>query len=66
MSIVGVLFKKQFAQPKEAEVVHRVALMSQTNMYRPNIDVTQAELVPHLNWRFRERTTRGNYMRIYS
>ncbi|KAK4385488.1 hypothetical protein Sango_2672800 [Sesamum angolense] len=30
--------------------------MSQTNMYRPGIDVTQAELVPHLNWRRQERT----------
>lgn len=29
--------------------------MSQTNMYRPGIDVTQAELVPHLNWRRQER-----------
>ncbi|KAL7237920.1 hypothetical protein ACSBR2_004091 [Camellia fascicularis] len=25
-------------------------------MYRPSIDVTQAELVPHLNWRQQERT----------
>ncbi|KAG0477776.1 hypothetical protein HPP92_012495 [Vanilla planifolia] len=30
--------------------------MSQTNMYRPGIDVTQADLVPHLNWRRQERT----------
>lgn len=44
------------AQPTEAEVAHEVALMSQTNMYRPGIDVTQAELVPHLNWRRQERT----------
>ncbi|KAA8538997.1 hypothetical protein F0562_025689 [Nyssa sinensis] len=44
------------AQPTEAEVTHEVALMSQTNMYRPGIDVTQAELVPHLNWRRQERT----------
>ncbi|CAA2982200.1 ankyrin repeat domain-containing 13A [Olea europaea subsp. europaea] len=43
-------------QPLEAEVAHEVALMSQTNMYRPGIDVTQAELVPHLNWRRQERT----------
>lgn len=42
--------------PTEAEVAHEVALMSQTNMYRPGIDVTQAELVPHLNWRRQERT----------
>ncbi|OMO84470.1 hypothetical protein CCACVL1_10813 [Corchorus capsularis] len=44
------------AQPTEAEVAHEVALMSQTNMYRPGIDVTQAELVPHLNWRRQERS----------
>ncbi|KAJ7973541.1 Ankyrin repeat domain-containing protein [Quillaja saponaria] len=49
-------------QPTEAEVAHEVALMSQTNMYRPGIDVTQAELVPHLNWRRQERTeTVGNW-----
>ncbi|KAL4190370.1 hypothetical protein AMTRI_Chr07g24410 [Amborella trichopoda] len=41
--------------PSEAEVAHEVALMSQTNMYRPGIDVTQAELLPHLNWRRQER-----------
>ncbi|GLT95087.1 hypothetical protein SLE2022_127920 [Rubroshorea leprosula] len=44
------------AVPTDAEVAHEVALMSQTNMYRPGIDVTQAELVPHLNWRRQERT----------
>ncbi|KAJ8747817.1 hypothetical protein K2173_026125 [Erythroxylum novogranatense] len=44
------------AQPTEAEIAHEVALMSQTNMYRPGIDVTQAELVPHLNWRRQEKT----------
>ncbi|CAN0892715.1 Ankyrin repeat domain-containing protein 13B [Linum grandiflorum] len=43
-------------QPTEAEVAHEVALMSQTNMYRPGIDVTQAELVPHLNWRRQEKS----------
>ncbi|KAK8970351.1 hypothetical protein KSP40_PGU010949 [Platanthera guangdongensis] len=42
-------------KPTEAEVAHEVALMSQTNMYRPGIDVTQAELVSHLNWRRQER-----------
>ncbi|GMI65166.1 hypothetical protein like AT3G04470 [Hibiscus trionum] len=44
------------AQPTESEVAHEVQLMSQTNMYRPGIDVTQAELVPHLNWRRQERS----------
>ncbi|CAN1271383.1 Ankyrin repeat domain-containing protein 13B [Linum perenne] len=44
------------AQPTEAEVANEVAMMSQTNMYRPGIDVTQAELVPHLNWRRQERS----------
>ncbi|XP_019151120.1 PREDICTED: ankyrin repeat domain-containing protein 13B-like [Ipomoea nil] len=44
------------AQPTEAEIAREVALMSKTNMYRPGIDVTQAELVPHLNWRRHEKT----------
>ncbi|KAA0038424.1 ankyrin repeat domain-containing protein 13B-like isoform X1 [Cucumis melo var. makuwa] len=44
------------AQPTDAEVAHEVDLMSRTNMYRPGIDVTQAELLPHLNWRRQERT----------
>ncbi|XAR64892.1 hypothetical protein NMG60_11008781 [Bertholletia excelsa] len=44
------------AQPTEAEVAREVTTMSQTNMYRPGIDVTQAELVPHLNWRRNQRT----------
>ncbi|KAL2942716.1 Ankyrin repeat domain-containing protein 13B [Bienertia sinuspersici] len=55
------------AQPSEAEVAHEVALMSQTNTYRPGIDVTQAELVPHLTWRRQERTEMvGNWKaRVY-
>ncbi|KAK4766686.1 hypothetical protein SAY87_008328 [Trapa incisa] len=44
------------AEPTEAEVAREVALMSQTNMYRPGVDVTQAELAPQLNWRRQERT----------
>ncbi|KAJ0253849.1 hypothetical protein HA466_0114600 [Hirschfeldia incana] len=43
-------------QPTEAEVAHEVAHMSQTNMYRLGIDVTQADLVPQSNWRRGERT----------
>ncbi|KAG9160833.1 hypothetical protein Leryth_008656 [Lithospermum erythrorhizon] len=43
-------------QPSEAEVAHEVAMMSQTNMYRPGIDVTQAELIPNINWRRQEKT----------
>ncbi|KAE9619047.1 hypothetical protein Lal_00047179 [Lupinus albus] len=43
-------------QPTEAEVAHEVSMMSQTNMYRPGIDVTQAELVPLLNWRRQEKS----------
>ncbi|KAL1350481.1 hypothetical protein AAHE18_06G027300 [Arachis hypogaea] len=45
-----------YASEDEAEVAHEVSLMSQTNMYRPGIDVTQAELIPHLNWRRQEKT----------
>eukprot|EP00249_Psilotum_nudum_P018095 c26636_g1_i1 orf=850-2967(+) len=44
------------AQPSEAEITQEVAAMSQTNMYRPGIDVTQAELVSHLTWRRQEKT----------
>ncbi|CAI8603297.1 unnamed protein product [Vicia faba] len=44
------------AQPTDAEVAREVAMMFQTNMYRPGIDVTQAELVPNLNWRRQEKT----------
>ncbi|CAH8387048.1 unnamed protein product [Eruca vesicaria subsp. sativa] len=43
-------------QPTETEVANEVKQMSQTNMYRPGIDVTQAELVPQCNWRRQERT----------
>ncbi|KAG2316512.1 hypothetical protein Bca4012_067378 [Brassica carinata] len=43
-------------QPTETEVANEVKQMSQTNMYRPGIDVTQAELVPQSNWRRQERT----------
>lgn len=43
-------------QPTEAEIAQEVAAMSQTNMYRPGIDVTQAELVPQLTWRRQEKT----------
>ncbi|KAG9138852.1 hypothetical protein Leryth_007476 [Lithospermum erythrorhizon] len=44
------------AQPSESEVAYEVAMMSQTNMYRPGIDVTQAELNPLMNWRQQKRT----------
>uniref|UniRef100_A0A0D6QV18 Ankyrin repeat domain-containing protein n=1 Tax=Araucaria cunninghamii TaxID=56994 RepID=A0A0D6QV18_ARACU len=44
------------AFPSEAEVAQEVAQMSQTSLYRPGIDVTQAELVPQLTWRRQERT----------
>ncbi|KAH9327558.1 hypothetical protein KI387_007736, partial [Taxus chinensis] len=43
------------SQPSEVEIAQEVAAMSQTNMYRPGIDVTQAELVPQVNWRRQER-----------
>lgn len=44
------------ALPSEAEVAHEVAQMSQTSLYRPGIDVTQAVLVPQLTWRRQEKT----------
>ncbi|CAA2956611.1 ankyrin repeat domain-containing 13A [Olea europaea subsp. europaea] len=49
-------FEGAGVQPSEAAVAREVACMSRTNMYRPGIDVTQAEFVPHLNWRRQERT----------
>ncbi|EFJ06522.1 hypothetical protein SELMODRAFT_269922 [Selaginella moellendorffii] len=43
-------------QPTESEIAQEVAVLSQTNIYRPGIDVTQAELQPHLTWRRQEKT----------
>jgi ankyrin repeat domain-containing protein 13 len=39
-----------------AEVQQEVTAMSQTNIFRPGIDVTQAVLLPQLTWRRQERT----------
>ncbi|CAI9117865.1 OLC1v1019352C1 [Oldenlandia corymbosa var. corymbosa] len=44
------------APATEAEVQQEVAAMSQTNIFRPGIDVTQAVLLPQLTWRRQERT----------
>lgn len=44
------------AQPSDAEIAQEVAIMLQTNMYRPGLDVTQAELFPQLTWRRQEKT----------
>lgn len=43
------------SQPSDVEIAQEVAAMSQTNMYRPGIDVTQAELVPQITWRRQEK-----------
>ncbi|KAF8392056.1 hypothetical protein HHK36_022396 [Tetracentron sinense] len=43
-------------QATEAEVQQEVAAMSQTNIFRPGIDVTQAVLLPQLTWRRQEKT----------
>jgi hypothetical protein len=40
----------------EEEVRQEVAAMSQTNIFRPGIDVTQAVLLPQLTWRRQEKT----------
>ncbi|KAF3335256.1 ankyrin repeat domain-containing protein 13B [Carex littledalei] len=40
----------------EAEVEQEVTAMSQTNIFRPGIDVTEAVLLPQLTWRRQERT----------
>jgi hypothetical protein len=42
--------------PSEAEVAHEVAQMSQTSLYQPIFDITQAELVPQIIWRRQENT----------
>ncbi|KAF5736661.1 putative protein binding protein [Tripterygium wilfordii] len=44
------------SQPSEKVVRQEVAEMSQTNLFRPGIDVTQAVLLPQLNWRRQEKT----------
>lgn len=43
-------------QPSEAEIAQEVAAMSRTNMYRPGIDVTEAELIAQTSWRRQEKT----------
>ncbi|XP_024400674.1 uncharacterized protein [Physcomitrium patens] len=43
-------------QPSENEIAQEVAAMSRTNMYRPGIDVTEAELVAQTSWRRQEKT----------
>uniref|UniRef100_A0A2P2KBL0 Protein binding protein n=1 Tax=Rhizophora mucronata TaxID=61149 RepID=A0A2P2KBL0_RHIMU len=39
----------------EEEVKQEVAAMSQTNIFRPGIDVTQAVLLPQMTWRRQEK-----------
>ncbi|MBA0725134.1 hypothetical protein Golax_021742 [Gossypium laxum] len=43
------------SQATEEEVRQEVLAMSQTNIFRPGIDVTQAVLLPHLTWRRQEK-----------
>ncbi|CAI9778248.1 unnamed protein product [Fraxinus pennsylvanica] len=43
------------APATEAEVQQAVISMSQTNIFRPGIDVTQAVLLPQMTWRRREK-----------
>lgn len=40
----------------EEEIRQEVVAMSQTNIFRPGIDVTQAVLLPQLTWRRQEKT----------
>ncbi|KAK9140685.1 hypothetical protein Scep_010366 [Stephania cephalantha] len=44
------------APATDVEVRQEVAAMSQTNIFRPGIDVTQAVLLPQLTWRRQEKT----------
>ncbi|XP_020259965.1 ankyrin repeat domain-containing protein 13C-A [Asparagus officinalis] len=43
------------AQASEAEIQQEVSAMSQTNIFRPGIDVTRAVLLPQLTWRRQEK-----------
>ncbi|MBA0841078.1 hypothetical protein Goarm_003594, partial [Gossypium armourianum] len=43
------------SQATEEEVRQEVLVMSQTNIFRPGIDVTQAVLLPQLTWRRQEK-----------
>ncbi|EFJ12328.1 hypothetical protein SELMODRAFT_110129 [Selaginella moellendorffii] len=55
-------FEDAAVQPSDAEVAHEVAVMSRANVYRPGLDVTQAQLVPQLTWRKHEKAeTVGNW-----
>ncbi|KZV38688.1 ankyrin repeat domain-containing protein 13C-A-like [Dorcoceras hygrometricum] len=44
------------APATEAEVKHEVTAMSQTNIFRPGIDVTQAVLIPQTTWKRQDKT----------
>lgn len=44
------------APASDLEVQQEVTAMSQTNIFRPGIDVTQAVLLPQLTWRRQEKT----------
>lgn len=44
------------APASDAEVQQEVLAMSQTNIFRPGIDVTQAVLLPQVTWRRQEKT----------
>ncbi|XVE81412.1 hypothetical protein DITRI_Ditri15bG0061400 [Diplodiscus trichospermus] len=44
------------SQATEEEIRQEVVAMSQTNIFRPGIDVTQAVLLPQLTWRRQEKT----------
>ncbi|KAK6161797.1 hypothetical protein DH2020_005178 [Rehmannia glutinosa] len=44
------------APASEAEVQQEVTAMSQTNIFRPGIDVTQAVLLPQTTWRRQEKS----------
>lgn len=49
-------FEDAGIRPSDAEVKQEAEAMKQTNVYRPGIDVTNAELVPQLNWRRQDKS----------
>nr|CAD1836050.1 unnamed protein product [Ananas comosus var. bracteatus] len=52
----SILFLGDGSEDGKSEVEQEVSAMSQTNIFRPGIDVTQAVLLPQLTWRRQERT----------
>ncbi|KAK4413132.1 hypothetical protein Salat_2725700 [Sesamum alatum] len=51
--------------PAEAEVQQEVIAMSQTNIFRPDIDVTRVVLLPPTTWRRHDKTEMVRVAKVY-